>query len=131
MSKKFNTLFKPGDIICSDKFYDAKCMIVIEYDEDLLKYKCDDLIIEDQTWAARGRGMNEFQKYEWRLATDDDICNYIAKFIKIEEKVNYAVHLEMRDNSLHINWLGYWISLEKEELEGIVRFAKKWSTADI
>jgi hypothetical protein len=89
---KFEELFKPGDIICSDHFYAGKCLLVdvvfIGIDgkygkcTHTCRYTCYDLVIPDQKWSAY-----EFvfdRPNNWRIATDDDIVNYLARFVQIK-----------------------------------------------
>ncbi len=83
---KFQDKFKPGDIICSDRFHNGLCMVVESIGspyEFEFRYRCQDLVKEDQWWLAY-----EFCNYtpkpnNWRIATDDDIANYLARFVHI------------------------------------------------
>lgn len=85
---KFQDKFKPGDIICSDRFHNGLCMVVEYCEETVLqlgtefKYKCKDFVQENQGWNAYES--DTFDKpYNWRIATDDDIANYLARFLHI------------------------------------------------
>lgn len=84
----FKDKFKPGDIICSDRFHNGLCMVVDNLELSSIRkdfrYRCIDLVREDQLWGAY-----EFQRiisgkpYNWRIATDDDIANYLSRFLDI------------------------------------------------
>ena len=88
---KFKDKFKPGDIICSDRFHNGLCMVVEEgsegrmwRDEPEFRYKCIDLVKEGQGWFAYENDNYMFNfSYNWRIATDDDIANYLSRFIDI------------------------------------------------
>ncbi len=85
---KFKDKFKPGDIICSDRFRNGLCMVVDKLELSPIRkefgYSCIDLVEEDQLWRAY-----EFQSiisdkpYDWRIATDDDIAKYLSRFLDI------------------------------------------------
>jgi hypothetical protein len=52
-------------------------------DTDRFSYRCVDPVKEDQRWSAY-----EFDTYfgkpnNWRIATDDDIANYVAGYVQI------------------------------------------------
>jgi hypothetical protein len=55
-------------------------MIVNTYED--VGYTCDDLVIENQEWRAYKIGRYD-TTYNWRLATDDDICIYIDRFLDV------------------------------------------------
>lgn len=84
----FKDKFKPGDIICSDRFHNGLCMVVDNLELSSIRkdfrYRCIDLVREDQLWGAY-----EFQRiisgkpYNWRIATDDDIAKYLTHFLDI------------------------------------------------
>ncbi len=85
---KFQDKFKPGDIICSDRFHNGLCMVVEFCEETVLqrgtefRYKCKDFVREDQGWIAYES--DTFDKpYNWRIATNDDIANYLSRFLHI------------------------------------------------
>ncbi len=85
---KFQDKFKPGDIICSDRFYNGLCMIVDEKYISSLNgkfcYSCDDLVKPQQRWHAYENDNYMFNfSYNWRIATDDDIVKYLSRFIDI------------------------------------------------
>lgn len=87
---KFQDKFKPGDIICSDRFHNGLCMVVESvkeswrFDDDRWRYSCVDLVKEHQRWHAYERDDFMFKfDYNWRIATDDDIANYLSCFLRI------------------------------------------------
>ena len=85
----FKDKFKPGDIICSDRFHNGLCMIVGDVEIAFLRgvkdfrYKCEDLVKEGQGWLAYEFGTMFNRPYDWRIATDDDIANYLSRFLDI------------------------------------------------
>ena len=84
---EFKNKFKRGDIICSDTFINGKCLIVKHFENAHSFsnwYSCDDLILPNQTWSAHEYQTSTMKPYDFRLATDEDICRYIDKFITIE-----------------------------------------------
>lgn len=95
---KFEELFKPGDIICSDRFYAGKCLLVdtshIRFDGEFV-YKCDDLVLERQRWVAV-----EFDLFDkpnnWRIATDEDIVKNLARHVRVKvgQVGNYDAFLD-------------------------------------
>jgi hypothetical protein len=83
---KFEELFKPGDIICSDHLYARKCLLVDVVFIDIdgkCRYTCYDLVIPDQKWSAYEFGIFD-RPNSWRIATDDDIAKYLARFVQIK-----------------------------------------------
>lgn len=84
---KFKDKFKPGDIICSDRFHNGLCMVVEKYNEyDMTKesFTCQDLVKDHQKWRAyEFLGVMSDKPYDWRIATDDDIANYLSRFLDI------------------------------------------------
>jgi hypothetical protein len=85
----FKDKFKPGDIICSDRFHNGLCMVVenvavaILRGENEFRYKCVDLVKENQGWLAYEFDTYKEYPYDWRIATDDDIAKYLSRFIDI------------------------------------------------
>jgi len=63
--------------------------MVVEYGRNSsisgdFNYRCDDLVREGQGWCAYefdGYLFNE--SYDWRIATDDDIATYLARYLHI------------------------------------------------
>jgi hypothetical protein len=48
------------------------------------RYKCVDLVKEDQGWLAYENDNFMFTRsYNWRIATDDDIAKYLSRFVDI------------------------------------------------
>jgi hypothetical protein len=84
---KFQDMFKPGDIICADSFHNGKCMIVesLRYTdyENRFRYRCEDLVLNNQLWSAYESDEFWHIGYEWRIATDEDIVKYLTRFVKI------------------------------------------------
>lgn len=84
---KFKDKFKPGDIICSDRFHNGLCMVVEKYNpEDIWEesFVCQDLVQDHQKWRAYENDKGVFNKpYDWRIATDNDIANYLSRFLDI------------------------------------------------
>lgn len=86
---KFQDKFKPGDIICSDFFRNGLCMVVEScgisnlWGDDKFYYKCQDLVRENQVWRASEIESLWEVSYNWRIATDDDIANYVSRFVYI------------------------------------------------
>lgn len=103
---KFEDKFKPGDIICSDRFREGKCMVVEElkrsYPDGEYWYICVDLILEDQGWIARERNSMRNVEYEWRIATDDDIVNYLSRFVKHRYKLGVTTDITISDDGMSI-----------------------------
>lgn len=82
----FKDKFKPGDIICSDLFYNGLCMVVESSGISLggeFRYRCNDLVIDAHNWLAYENEMYLTRPYNWRIATDDDIANYLSRFLDI------------------------------------------------
>ena len=84
---EFKDKFKPGDIICSDRFHYGLCMIVEEgyvgLHREEFKYRCTDLVKEYQLWSAYEFDVVD-RPNNWRIATDDDIVNYLVRYVQIE-----------------------------------------------
>ena len=83
---KFEDKFKPGDIIYSDRFHNGLCMVVESgkcgFTRDEFRYSCQDLVRENQLWAAYEFDSYMFNlSYAWRIATDDYIANYLSRFL--------------------------------------------------
>lgn len=103
---KFKDKFKPGDIICSDRFHNGLCMIVDYLNEDYFsgqyRYSCDDLVKEGQRWSAYENDNYMFNfSYNWRIATDDDIVKYLSRFIDIPlGKVGEHYVAKLTDNGI-------------------------------
>lgn len=51
--------------------------------DDKFRYKCQDLVRENQGWCAYEIETLWEVSYNWRIATDDDIIKYISRFVNI------------------------------------------------
>jgi hypothetical protein len=102
---KFQDKFKPGDIICSDRFHNGLCMVVESSGISLggeFRYRCNDLVRDAQNWLAYEK-MYLTRPYSWRIATDNDIANYLSRFIHIPlGKVGYY-KVSLLDNGILID----------------------------
>jgi hypothetical protein len=47
------------------------------------KYRCTDLVKEYQLWSAYEFDVVD-RPNNWRIATDDDIVNYLVRYVQIE-----------------------------------------------
>ena len=117
---KFQDKFKPGDIICSDRFYNGLCMVVESSGspyEFELRYRCQDLVKEDQWWFAYENRPYIARPYNWRIATDNDIADYLSRFVEIDlGKVGFF-EVRLTNNGIMLDGgTDYTISLEAEEL---------------
>lgn len=120
---KFRDKFKPGDIICSDRFHNGLCMVVECFKENTSinasylrhKYKCQDLVQENQDWLAYES--DYVKPYDWRIATDDDIANYLSRFLHIPLGSVGFYNAELNDSGITIvRGDEDVLSLEAEEL---------------
>lgn len=116
---KFQDKFKPGDIICSDHFHNGLCMVVESSEVSRIngnfRYRCSDLIKEDQMWAAYESNLGKL--YNWRIATDDDIANYLSRFLHIPLGSVGFYNAELTDDGITIvRGDEVVLSLEAEEL---------------
>lgn len=133
---KFQDKFKPGDIICSDRFHNGLCMVV-EYGKTSplwgngeFVYHCQDLVREDQGWIAHEYTKpywEETPKYGWRIATDDDIANYLSRFLHIPLGKVGEYEARLVDNGLILE-AGAHTSLHfnTEELVQLSRIINEW-----
>ena len=117
---KFQDKLKPGDIICSDRFHNCLCLIVESTGISLggeFRYRCNDLVKDAQNWLAYENEMYLTKPYNWRIATDDDIANYLSRFVHIQvPKIgNWNVHL-MDDGIMLDDGGDYSVLLDAEEL---------------
>ena len=111
---KFQDKFKPGDIICSDRFHNGLCMVVesgrTSYFNGDFRYNCEDLVRENQGWCA-------YEEYNWRIATDDDIAKYLSRFLHIPLGNVGFYNIELTDSGITIvRGDEAVLSLEAEEL---------------
>jgi hypothetical protein len=134
---KFEDKFKPGDIICSDRFHNGLCMIVEEgslsrmwRDEPEFRYKCVDLIKENQGWCAYEFDSYLFNKpYDWRIATDDDVVKYLARYVRVNlGKVGEHFVAEYREDGIMLEdtmFTDKYIYLEIDELADLKRIIEE------
>ncbi len=103
---KFQNKFKPGDIICSEDFHNSLCMIVEHGAESPFggfAYTCIDLVKDSQRWRAYEFSRVDPLPYDWRIATDDDIANYLSRFVHISLGKVGEYEVEMTDNGIRID----------------------------
>ena len=100
----FKDKFKPGDIICSDRFHNGLCMIVEKFNpKDIWEdsFTCQDLVEDHQKWRAYEFDSMFNRPNDWRIATDDDIAKYLSRFIDIPlGKVGEHYVAKLTDNSI-------------------------------
>ena len=117
---KFQDKFKPGDIICSDRFHNGLCMVVESGGISLggeFRYRCNDLVRDAQNWLAYENEMYLTKPYNWRIATDDDIANYLSRFLHIPLGNVGFYNIELTDSGITIvRGDEAVLSLEAEEL---------------
>ena len=120
---KFQDKFKPSDIICSDYFHNGLCMVVESggihngWGDDRFRYKCQDLIRENQGWCAYEIEPLWEVSYNWRIATDDDIVNYISRFVNIKLGKVGIFEIKLTDDGITLDdGVDYDIYLDAEEL---------------
>ena len=106
---KFQDKFKPGDIICSDRFRNSLCMVVESsgisnlWGDDKFRYKCQDLVRENQGWCAYEMESLWEVPYNWRIATDDDIANYLSRFMHIPLGKVGTYDVELTDDGIRLD----------------------------
>lgn len=103
---KFQDKFKPGDIICSDRFHNGLCMVVESTGTSLggeFRYRCNDLVRDAQNWLAYENDMYLTRPYNWRIATDDDIANYLSRFLHIPLSKVGAYEVSLTDDGIRLN----------------------------
>ena len=117
---KFQDKFKPGDIICSDRFHNGLCMVVESTGISLVgefRYRCNDLVRDSQNWLAYENEMYLTMSYNWRIATDDDIANYLSRFLHIPLGKVGAYEVSLTDKGICFdNGFDFNIYFEAEEL---------------
>lgn len=126
---KFEDKFKPDDIICSDYFHSGLCMVVTNLEISAItkdfRYRCVDLVKEDQLWGAREFDSMFNKPYDWRIATDDDIANYLSRFVDIPlGKVGLFYLAKLTDDGIILEDLMFTdrdVHLEVEELIDLKR----------
>jgi hypothetical protein len=131
---KFENKFKPGDIICSDRFHNGLCMIVEKLnpkDTWEVSYTCQDLVVDHQKWRAYEYGTNVgHPPNNWRIATDDDIVKYLTTFLDIPiGKIGMFYLAKLTDNGIMLEDLMVCdrdFHLEVEELVNLKEILNKW-----
>jgi hypothetical protein len=127
---KFEDKFKPGDIICSDRFHNGLCMVVNYLQQYSLngepRYSCNDLVREGQRWSAYEMENYMFNRsYKWRIATDNDIAKYLSQFINIQlGKVGEHYIAKLTDTGIVLEdtrFIDGNIHLEEDELVDLKR----------
>jgi len=115
----FREKFQIGDIICTKRFHNNKCIVVREirpdYNGNGIQYKCDDFVIENQGWVAVEKDLFK-REYNWQLATDDQIVEYLSRFIEIDlGKIGDKYIAKYRDDGIYFE--STYISDESFSLE--------------
>ncbi len=117
---KFQDKFKPGDIICSDRFLNGSCMVVESGGtnfEEYFRYRCNNLVRDDQNWLAYEFCQYKHTNNDWRIATDDDIAKYLSRFLHIPLGSVGFYNAELTDSGITIvRGDEAVLSLEAEEL---------------
>jgi len=117
---KFQDKFKPGDIICSDRFHNGLCMIVESGGttfEEYFRYRCNDLVRDNQNWLAYEFCQYKHTNNDWRIATDDDIANYLSRFLHIPLGKVGAYEVRLTDDGIILDdGVDHSILLDTEEL---------------
>lgn len=117
---KFHDKFKPGDIICSDRFHHGLCMIVESSGISLggeFRYRCNDLVRDGQNWLAYENECYLTRPYNWSIATDDDIANYLSRFLHIPLGEVGAYEVSLTDDGIRLDdGVEYGIYFTSEEL---------------
>lgn len=127
---KFQDKFKPGDIICSDRFHNGLCMVVesssYAYAYGQFMYRCQDFVRDGQKWAACEFCGYNSKLYNWRIATDDDIANYLSRFLHIPLGKVGAYEARLTDNGIRLDDdSDYSIFLDAGELVQLNRIINK------
>jgi hypothetical protein len=126
---KFQDKFKPGDIICSDRFHNGLCMVVESSGTSLageFRYRCNDLVRDAQNWLAYENEYYLTRPYKWRIATDDDIANYLSRFLHIPLGKVGAYEVELTDDGIRLDdgW-EYGIHFTVEDLIQLSKIINK------
>lgn len=125
---KFKDKFKPGDIICSDRFHNGLCMIVERFTpKDIWgdSFTCQDLVKDHQKWRAYEFDSTFDMPSDWRIATDDDIVKYLARHVRVNlGKVGEHFVAEYREDGIMLEdtmFTDKYIYLEIDELADLKR----------
>lgn len=119
----FKDKFKLGDIICSDHFRGGLCMVVERLNpKDIWEdsFTCQDLVEDHQKWRAYEFDTMFNRPNNWRIATDDDIANYLSRHLTISYKVG-EYEIRVLDNCLAIKGFDCTLYLEADELVDLKR----------
>ena len=103
---KFQDKFKSGDIICSEDFHNGLCMVVEDGGESPFggfAYTCIDLVKDSQRWRAYESSRVDPFPFDWHIATDDDIANYLTRFLDIPLGKVGEYEVEMTDDGIRID----------------------------
>jgi hypothetical protein len=125
----FKDKFKLGDIICSDRFHNGLCMVVERLNsKDIWEdsFTCQDLVTDHQKWRAYENDNYMFNfSYNWRIATDEDIANYLSRFLDIPlGKVGQFYLAKLTDDGIILEELMFTdrdVHLGVEELADLKR----------
>ena len=126
---KFQDKFKLGDIICSDRFRGGLCMVVEKYNpretwED--SFTCQDLVTDNQKWRACEFDTMFDTPNNWRIATDDDIANYLSRFLHIPLGKVGTYDVELTDDGIRLDdGSDYGIYFIAEELVQLGKIINK------
>lgn len=120
MTKPFKDLFKPGDVICSDKFYQGRLLVVEGFNcgTHMDSYSNDDyytvseLFNEKQKWVAYKHTQFLGKEYNWRLATDDDMHRALEAFIESQDTSIGGVKISCYDNYINLKQMDDYILLD-------------------
>lgn len=119
----FKDKFKPGDIICSDRFHNGLCMVVERYNpKDIWEesFTCQDLVKDHQKWRAYEFDTMFNRPNDWRIATDEDVAKYLSRFIDIPlGKVGQFYLAKLTDNGIMLEEIMFTdrsVHLDAEEL---------------
>jgi hypothetical protein len=130
MTIPFHKQFKKGDIICSDSFHAGKCIVVVEGSRleyaDRFGYTCDDLIVEKQKWRAYEYTEYDDTTYNWRLATDDDIVVYLARYITTREESLNGIDVAITDDILTIRDVCGSVYMDMEQAAKLRDYLNKY-----
>lgn len=87
-------------------------------------YSCDDLVKPQQRWHAYEFDTMFNKPYNWRIAADDDIANYLSRYLVISHKVG-EYEVRVLDNCLAIEGFDCTLYLEADELADLKRIIDK------
>lgn len=126
---EFSEVFKPGDVICSDRFRGAICMIVEKYNEQDKfgggYFTCIDLlapqVLYPQKWCAHEFDTFKNEPNHWRIATDDDIVNHFLRYFHPSSQGPFRIEEDGLRISTHE--IAY---LTVEETVALKDYLNKW-----